>query len=277
MKISLTEHYKIIEPAKKPVLTIVRQIYQFRSILFTLAKRDVKAKYTQTVLGLLWSVIQPLTGLLIFTIFFDKLIKVDTNNIPYPLFAFSGMVAWYFYTFIVNQGGTSLVDSQYLLKKFYFPRLILPLSKVLVGLVDFGISVILLIILMIILGGMPSFLILLFPVFLLLAVLTGLSIAIWLSALTIRYRDLQHIIPYLINFSIWLTPVFYPSTLVPESYHFILYLNPMAGIIAGFRWCLLGDLIPSINYLWGILPVIFIFISGIYYFIKIEREIVDII
>jgi len=277
MKISLTEHYKIIEPAKKPVLTIVRQIYQFRSILYTLAKRDVKAKYTQTVLGILWSVIQPLTGLLIFTIFFDKLIKVDTNNIPYPLFAFSGMVAWYFYTFIVNQGGTSLVDSQYLLKKFYFPRLILPLSKVLVGLVDFGISVILLIILMIILGGMPSFLILLFPVFLLLAVLTGLSIAIWLSALTIRYRDLQHIIPYLINFSIWLTPVFYPSTLVPESYHFILYLNPMAGIIAGFRWCLLGDLIPSINYLWGILPVIFIFISGIYYFIKIEREIVDII
>jgi len=243
----------------------------------SLAKRDVKAKYTQTVLGILWSVIQPLTGLLIFTIFFDKLIKVDTNNIPYPLFAFSGMVAWYFYTFIVNQGGTSLVDSQYLLKKFYFPRLILPLSKVLVGLVDFGISVILLIILMIILGGMPSFLILLFPVFLLLAVLTGLSIAIWLSALTIRYRDLQHIIPYLINFSIWLTPVFYPSTLVPESYHFILYLNPMAGIIAGFRWCLLGDLIPSINYLWGILPVIFIFISGIYYFIKIEREIVDII
>jgi lipopolysaccharide transport system permease protein len=277
MKISLTQHYKIIEPAKKPVLTIVRQIYQFRSILYTLAKRDVKAKYTQTVLGILWSVIQPLTGLLIFTIFFDKLIKVDTNNIPYPLFAFSGMVAWYFYTFIVNQGGTSLVDSQYLLKKFYFPRLILPLSKVLVGLVDFGISVILLIILMIILGGMPSFLILLFPVFLLLAVLTGLSIAIWLSALTIRYRDLQHIIPYLINFSIWLTPVFYPSTLVPESYHFILYLNPMAGIIAGFRWCLLGDLIPSINYLWGILPVIFIFISGIYYFIKIEREIVDII
>jgi len=277
MKISLTQHYKIIEPAKKPVLTIVRQIYQFRSILYTLAKRDVKAKYTQTVLGILWSVIQPLTGLLIFTIFFDKLIKVDTNNIPYPLFAFSGMVAWYFYTFIVNQGGTSLVDSQYLLKKIYFPRLILPLSKVLVGLVDFGISVILLIILMIFLGGMPSFLILLFPVFLLLAVLTGLSIAIWLSALTIRYRDLQHIIPYLINFSIWLTPVFYPSTLVPESYHFILYLNPMAGIIAGFRWCLLGDLIPSINYLWGILPVIFIFISGIYYFIKIEREIVDII
>ena len=273
----MSQNYKIILPGKKPMITMFRQLFRHRSVLFTLARRDIKAKYTQTILGLLWSVIQPLTGLLIFTIFFDKLIQVDTNDIPYPLFAFTGMVAWYFYTFIVNQGGTSLVDSQYLLKKIYFPRLILPLSKVLVGFIDFAVSIFLLIILMIIMGGSPGIRLFWFPVFLLMGIITGLSVAVWLSALTIRFRDFQHIIPYLINFSIWLTPVFYPTTLVPENYRFILYLNPMAGVIAGFRWSLLGDQPPSLNYLIGFIPVILIFISGIYYFIKIEREIVDII
>lgn len=255
----------------------MKNIFIYRNILFTLSVRDIKAKYSQTFLGILWSVLQPLTGLLIFTIFFAKLIKVDTHGIPYPLFAFTGMIAWYFFVFIVNQGGMSLVDSEYLLKKIYFPRLILPISKVLVGLVDFGISVILLLVIMIISGHLPKLTLVYFPIFLGLTILSGLSVAIWLSALTIRFRDFQHIIPYLVNFGIWMTPVFYPTTLIPQKYQFVLYLNPMAGIIGGFRWCLLGDVRPPIQYLVGIIIMVLVFITGLIYFDRIEREIVDLI
>ena len=187
------------------------------------------------------------------------------------------MLSWYFFIFIVNQGGTSLVDSEYLIKKIYFPRLILPLTKVVVGLVEFGISVVLLLFIMLLSGHPPKIILFYFPMFLILTMLSGLSVAIWLSALTIRFRDFQHIIPYLVNFGIWLTPVFYPSTLIPDTYRFILYMNPMAGIISGFRWCLLGDIPPSPGYLIGIGLMIVLFVGGLMYFNRIEQEIVDLI
>jgi len=268
---------KIITPDKIPVLTGLKNIFIYRSILYTLSIRDIKAKYSQTFLGIFWSVLQPLTGLLIFTIFFSKLIKVDTHGIPYPLFAFTGMIAWYYFIFIVNQGGTSLVDSEYLLRKIYFPRLILPFSKVVVGLVDFGISVILLLVIMIFTGHLPKLALVYFPVFVGLTILSGLSVAVWLSALTIRFRDFQHIIPYLVNFGIWMTPVFYPSTLIPPKYQFILYLNPMAGIIGGLRWCLLGDAPPPVHFIAGTGIMVLVFITGLIYFDRIEHEIVDMI
>jgi len=268
---------RVIEAGKTKLGLDLKRVYAYRSMLFNLAYRDLKVQYSQTFLGLLWSVIQPLTGLAIFTVFFDRLLEVDTGGIAYPLFAFSGMTAWYFFTYIVNHTGTSLVNAQHLIKKVYFPRLIVPFSKVLVGAVEFTISLALLLIMMLALGVLPDWRVLALPAFIALNILTGLSIGIWLAALTVRYRDFHHIIPYLINFGIWLTPVFYPATLIPERYHFLIYFNPMAGVIAGFRWSLLGDALPAAWFLASFIPVLLLFVGGLFYFKKIERKIVDII
>ncbi len=263
----------------------LHKVYQYRSLAFTLARRDVKVQYAQTALGFLWSVIQPLTSLLVWTFFFDKLIDVDTGAIPYALFAFTGMIGWYFFTFIFNYAGTSLVNAQDLIRKIYFPRIILPLSKVLVGLVEFSISLGLLFILMLILGEAPTWKLVFLPFFILFNIITGLSFGIWLSALTIRYRDFQHIIPYFINLTIWLTPVFYPTTLITSHYGqdsffiYVNYLNPMAAVIAGYRWCLFNGLDPiaqlSPNYLLAFIPVTIVLVTGFIYFRKNESTIAD--
>lgn len=256
-------------------LPYFQKLWASRAMVLTLARRDLKVKYAQTLLGLLWAVIQPLTGLLIFTLFFDKLINIDTGSIPYPLFAFSGMVSWFFFSHIVHSAGTSLVEAQDLMKKVYFPKLIIPLAKVLAGMVELAISLSLLFVLMLVLGKLPDWPILLLPLFVLFNISVGLSIALWLSALTIRYRDFHHIIPYLVNFGIWLTPVFYPGTLIPSAYDWFLFLNPMAATIAGFRWSLIGDTFPEASYLMSVIPVSFLLVTGLLYFRKIESEISD--
>jgi lipopolysaccharide transport system permease protein len=252
-----------------------QRCWTYRRFLGVLARRDIKAKYAQTVLGVLWIIIQPLTGLAIFTLFFQEFIPLDTGTIPYPLFAFTGIVAWYYFAYMVAAAGNSLTENQDLIKKVYFPKLILPLTKVLVGFVDFAITFSLLFFALLFLGYELRWAILAVPLFLLLNVLSGLAIAMWLSALTLRYRDFQHIIPYLTNFGIWLTPVFYPGTIIPDAYSWALYINPLAFVIAGFRWALLGDVLPSVYYLVSLLPVLFLFFTGLVYFIRVERKIVD--
>ena len=251
------------------------RIWSYRQFLLTLTLRDIKAKYAQTVLGVLWVIIQPLTGLAIFTLFFQEFIPLDTGSIPYPVFAFTGIVAWYYFAFIVTAAGNSLTEGQELIKKIYFPKIILLLAKVLVGFVDFGITFLLLLLTLLVMGYPIGWTMLLVPVFLVLNILCGLAIALWLSALTFRYRDFYHIIPYLINFGIWLTPVFYPGTIIPDAYNWALYINPMAFVIAGFRWVLLGDVLPSAYYLVSLIPVLFLFFTGLLYFIRVERKIVD--
>ena len=266
----------IISAEKDSLKVYLQKICLHKSLILTLAKRDLKVKYAQTNLGLLWTAIQPLTGLLIFTFFFNKVMKID--GIPesgYAVFAFTGMTSWYFFSYIVYQSSTSLIQNQELMKKIYFPKLILPISKVLVGLVDFGISMILLVIIMIIYGITPSWHIVFLPIFIVLNIIVGLSVSIWLSALTVKKRDLQHIVPYLMNFGIWLTPVFFPATLIPEKYRVMLYLNPMAGIVEGFRWCIWEYGEYDIYYSIGILLSILLLLSGIWYFRKVEDDIVD--
>lgn len=260
----------------EPLFSYFRQLWDFRLLIFSLAKRDLKAKYAQTFLGVLWSVIQPLIGLLIFTFFFEKVIPIGSKiGYPYAIFAFTGMTAWYYFTYNVTQGGTSLLQGQDLVKKIYFPRLVLPLSKAMVGLADFFTSLILLFILMLLEGFVPGSNFVFFPLFLLLNILIGLSISIWLSALTIRFRDFNHIIPYLVNFGIWLTPVFYPSTLVPKAYAHLIYLNPMAGVIDGFRWSLIGNEDFPSQYWMGFGIAALLFITGILYFRKVEEGLTD--
>ena len=254
----------------------LHKVFQYRSLAFSLARRDLKVQYAQTFLGLLWSVIQPLTSLLVWTFFFTKLItNVDTGSIPYPLFAFSGMISWYYFTNIFSNAGTSLVNSQDLIRKIYFPRIILPLSKTLVGFAEFFISLSLLFIMMLFMGKTPSWQIVFLPFFIILNIITGLAFGLWLSALTIRYRDFQHIIPFFIYMGIWLTPVFYPTTLIPSEYNFLIYINPIAAVIAGYRWSLFGGEMLSPYYLvsFGIMTVTLI--SGFIFFRRNEYVIAD--
>ncbi len=269
---------KIISSSdKKSFFANLWKVYQYRQLIVVFAARHIKSKYAQTFMGVLWSIFQPLTALLIFTLFFGKIIKLDSGSIPYSLFVFSGMISWYYFTFLVENGAESLKDAQSIIRKLYFPKLLLPLSKAIAGLVDFVISLLILIVLMLIFGFYPGINILFLPIFILLNMITGLSIGIWLSVLSIRYVDMKIFIPYIISFGIWLTPVFYPPKIIPNDYNFLIYMNPMAAVIAGYRWSILGDVIPSIYYAFSAIPVMVLFISGLIYFNKIEHKIVDIL
>jgi lipopolysaccharide transport system permease protein len=253
----------------------LRKVWKYRFIAVAVARRDLKIRYSQALLGFVWAVIQPLTGLVIFTVFFERLIKIKAPDMPYPLFAFSGMAPWFFFSHIVHNAGVSLVESRDLIRKVYFPRILLPIAKALVGLVELGVSLILLIALMLLLRRSTNWSIVLLPLFALLNIGVGLSVAIWLSALTIRYRDFHHIIPYLVSFGIWLTPVFYPVTLIPPRLEWLAYWNPMAATIAGFRWSLGGGAALDGRYLVSFLPTAGLLVSGFTYFRRIENEIAD--
>lgn len=252
-----------------------RKVLRYRSMILTLTRRDLKVKYAQTSLGLIWAIIQPLIALVIFSVFFQGLIHLETDDVPYPVFAFSGMIVWYYFSNMLHQAGSSLITHQDLIKKIYFPRIILPISKMLAGLFEFGIAFIILIIMLFFFKISISPMILLLPFVVLITMLMGLALSLWLSAITVKRRDLLHLIPYLVNYGIWLTPVFYPTTLVPEPYQeWIYYLNPMASAIDLFRSCLFGtpfEWTYAISFIWvGVMVV-----SGLYVFRKTERNIAD--
>jgi lipopolysaccharide transport system permease protein len=266
----------VISARRPPLWAWLRGVGAAHRLLRTLALRDLRIQYAQTALGLLWTAGQPLVGLLVFTLFFGRLVQVEVpGGLPYPLYAFTGMLGWFLFTYIVTRGGLSLVSNQELISRVEFPRLVLPLSKVLTGLVEAGVSLVLLLGLMLILGHPPGWRALLTPVFVLGVVAIGLSIALWLAALTLRYRDLQHIVPYLVNLAIWLTPVFYPSSLIPPDYRFFLYLNPMTAMLEGLRWCLLGGEVPSVWYVLSAVPVVVLLVGGVWYFRWVEGRISD--
>lgn len=267
---------KIIISAEPDNLkTYVEKIWTHKSLIFTLAKRDLKVKYAQTILGLTWTVIQPLTAVAIYTLFFSVLLNFETEY-PYVLFVLSGVLLWGLFNYIFSQGSTSLTQNQDLIRKMYFPKMILPLSKVLVGLVEFGVIFMFFIIMVLIFSVPLSWKILLIPFPLIILLLFSTGTAFLMSAATIKNRDLNHILPFLINFGIWLTPVFYPVTVIPEKYENLLYINPMASIIQVFRWCVFNEAINVYVLIGAILSVI-IFIIGFLYFKKVEDKIVDLI
>ncbi|MGK0390189.1 MAG: lipopolysaccharide transport system permease protein [Maribacter sp.] len=266
---------RIIEDKPVGLAQYLMDIWDHRHLVVSLTRRELKIKYAQTALGLVWVLLQPLTGLIIFTVFFDLLIQVDTGDVPYPLFAFSGLLAWYFFAYTVQAGGVGLISSGDLIKKVYFPKMIIILSKTALGFIDFLIGFILMAMIMFFYGVHLHFGILFLPLVMIFNAITGFSLALWLSALTVRNRDFQHIIPYLVNFGIWLTPVFYPGTLIPDDFQWALYLNPMAAVVAGYRWSLLGDVLPNVRYLLSIIPIIILFFSGFWYFRKVEDDIAD--
>ncbi len=266
---------KIITPEQDSLTLYLGKIWNYRSLITLLAFPEIRGKFINTKTGLLSVFFQPVIYVLVYTIFFQKLIKLEVGS-PYPLFAFTGVIAWLLFSNLVNSIGTSVVDAQNLITKLYFPKLILLLSKILVGLFEFSISLVIMFLLMFAMShtefSLNTFL---FPVFILLNVIIGLSIGIWYSALSYKHRDLNHIVPYIIGFGIWLTPVFYPSTLIPNEFLFVLYLNPVAAVIEFYRWSLLGQSIPSVYYLLSFIPVFILLISGLFYFRSVEDKIID--
>jgi len=250
-------------------------LWKYRRMISVFALQEIKVSYAQTFFGLFWLLFKPLIVLGVFTFLFGNVIEISGMKHPYALFAFSGLIAWNYFNFLVGSGSGALINNQHLIRKMYFPRMVLPLAKVLVGLVEAGVSFLILFTLMIILGYPFSVKLLALFVFLFFNIISGLGIALWLNALNLRYRDLNHFIPVLIGFLIWLTPVFYPSTLIPQEFSFLLYLNPMAGIIECYRWAILGDPFPSIKYLIAIAEVAVVFIAGVWFFIRMEDVMAD--
>lgn len=267
----------IIENSKNKAVTLqLKNLWKYRALIRVFVMRDIKVQYAQTKLGIVWSAFQATTAALIINFFFGILLKVDTGGFPYLVFAFPGMIAWYYFSWIISFAGTSLLQSQHIIKKVYFPKLILPFYKSFVGLFDVVIWFLIYLAIIIYYGHPLTLNILLLPFAVVLNMITGLSVAVWLAVITVRYRDALLFIPFLIGFGIFITPVFFPGTLIPEQYHFILHFNPMAGVIAVYRWCLIAAPF-SMWYLAGIVPVVILFVTGLYYFRRIESVMADVI
>ncbi len=259
----------------------LKELIEYRDLFIILAYRDFRVRYAQTFLGLLWAFIQPLATLLIFIVVFGMAIKVETEGIPYPLFAICGMAPWTYFSFVLGQAGSSVIASQEMVKKIYFPRLVIPLSKSLVGLVDFVIALVMIVGLMLYYSINVSYTLVYFPLYVIAGMLASLSLGIWLSALTIRYRDFQHVLPFLVQFGLYATPIAYPSSAItsnlPDWATVLFYLNPAAGIVEGFRWCLLESTIPSIQSFIFVPMTILLLVSGLVYFRKVERTMADLV
>ena len=260
----------------------LRDVWEYRELLFFLAWRDIKVRYKQTALGVLWIVLQPLASMVVFSFLFGTLLKVPSGDVPYPIFAYSALLPWNYFASSLGRSSTSVVNSAHLITKIYFPRLIIPISGVLSSLVDFAIAFLVLIGLMAYFGIAPTAATLLLPGLILLAMATALGFGLWLAALNVRFRDINYIIPYLIQIWMYVTPVIYGSTLIPERYRFLLGLNPMTGVVEGFRWALLGRRLadaqpPGPLFLASIGIALLVLVSGVIFFRRTERTFADIV
>lgn len=270
-------HTLVIDSGRKFWNLELKELYRFRDLLTTLAYRDLKVLYTQSFLGFAWVFLQPVATLLIFVLIFGKALKVDTGGLPYALYAMAGMVAWRYFAQVLTSSGQSVLSAQGMVKKIYFPRLVLPLSKALVSLVDFGVSIVLYIALMLYYKAWPGPEIAWLPVFLAIAMMAALTAGIWTSALTIRYRDIKHIIPFVVQIGLYATPVAYPARLVPDNYLWLYNLNPMVGVVEGFRWCLVGGETPGPELTYACVLIGILFMAGLFYFKNMERVMPDLV
>ena len=256
----------------------LRELWEYRELLYFLVWRDVKVRYKQTALGAAWAVIQPVFMMVAFSLFFGKLGGIPSDGVPYPVFTFCALLPWQLFAHALTESSNSLVGNQNLLTKVYFPRLVVPISAVLGGLVDFAIAFVILLGMMAYFGIVPGVAVLTLPFFILLAVMTALGVGLWLSALNVQYRDVRYTIGFLIQFWLFATPVAYPSSLIPEGWRALYGLNPMAGVVEGFRWALLGKAAapgPLLAVSVGV--VVLIFVSGLYYFRRMEETFADLI
>ena len=268
----------IIEPKKGWIPVDLKEIWNYRELLYFLTKRDIKVRYKQTVLGGLWAIIQPVFTMVVFTLFFGRLAKMPSDGIPYPIFVYAGLLPWTYFANALSTSGNSLVGSANLITKVYFPRLIIPASASLAGLLDFFIAMLVMGAMMIYYQFVPSIGILLFPFLVGLTFLCAVGVGLWLSALNVQYRDIRYVIPFLVQLWMFVSPVIYPISMVPQKYQWLLALNPMGGVIEAYRASLLGHM-PINWFLLGLSTVIIIilFLSGLYYFRRMEKTFADVI
>ena len=267
-----------IEPSNTWVSLKLGELWQYRELLYFLIWRDIKVRYKQTALGAAWAIIQPLFSMLIFSLFFGRLAKMPSDGIPYPLFSLAALVPWTFFANGLNQSSNSLVASANLLKKVYFPRLVIPIATVLAGVVDFALSFVVLLGLMAFYGIAPTINLLWMPLFLLLALVTSLAVGLWMSALNVKYRDVRYIVPFIIQVWMFSTPIVYPSSLLPASWRTIYGLNPMVGVVEGFRWALLGtNTVPGFMIAVSATAALLILVGGAFYFRHMEKSFADIV
>lgn len=264
-----------IRPGAHAVSFTLKEVWQARELLYFLVWRDVKVRYKQTVLGIGWSVLQPFLAMVVFTIFFGRLAKMPSDGVPYPLFSLAALVPWTYFAAAALNGSTSLVGNQHLLAKVYFPRVLVPLAAVLMPVVDLAVSFTMLLVLMAWYHVMPTAAALLLPLYVALGVSTAFAVTLWTSGLSVRYRDARYVLPFIIQIWLFVTPVAYPASLVPERWRLLYALNPMASVVEGFRSALLGTAGPGSMVVVAVVVVAAALASGATYFRSVEGSIVD--
>ena len=267
-----------IAPSKGWVSLKLHELWEYRELLYFLIWRDIKVRYKQTALGAAWAIIQPFFTMVVFSLFFGRLARVPSDGIPYPIFSFAALVPWTFFANGLTQSSNSLVGSANLITKVYFPRLTIPIAAVLSGIVDFALAFIVLVGMMLYYGMLPTLNVLWLPLFLLLALVASLGVGLWLSALNVEYRDVRYVVPFITQFWLFVTPIAYPSSLLHEPWRSLYGLNPMVGVVEGFRWALLrtntepGPIIAVSS-----LAALVILVTGAFYFRRMEKTFADIV
>ena len=266
------------QPTGKWAWPKLGELWAYRELLYFFAWRDIKVRYKQTVLGALWAIIQPFFTMVIFSLFFGQLAKVPSDGLPYPIFSYAALVPWTFFANALTQASNSLVVNANMVKKIYFPRLALPIATVLAGVVDFILAFLVLLGMMLYYGLVPTINILWLPLLLLLALVTSLGVSLWLAALNVQFRDVRYTVPFLTQAWLFVTPIAYPSSLLSEPWRTLYGLNPMAGVVEGFRWALLGtDTKPGPIIVISSLVAVVLLISGAFYFRRMEQSFADVL
>jgi len=268
----------VIEPSRGWIGLRLRELWEYRELLYFLVWRDIKVRYKQTALGAAWAIIQPFFSMVVFSLFFGKLAKMPSDGIPYPIFAYAGLVPWTFFANGLSQSANSLVDSANLIRKIYFPRLTIPIANVLAGLVDFVLAFAVLLVMMAWYRIYPTERLIWLPLFLLLALVTALAVGLWLSVLNVEYRDVRYTVPFITQFWMFATPIVYPSSLLNEPWRTIYGLNPMVGVVEGFRWALLGTkTAPGPAIAVSAAAALLLLVGGAFYFRRMEKTFADVV
>jgi lipopolysaccharide transport system permease protein len=268
----------IVKPSKGWISLKLKELWEYRELLYFMAWRDIKVRYKQTVLGAAWAIIQPFFTMVVFSIFFGKLARVPSDGLPYPIFAYAALVPWTFFANGLNMASNSLVGSANLIKKVYFPRLVVPISGVISGVVDFVLAFAVLLGMMLFYGILPTMNIVWLPLFVLLIFITALGVGFWLSALNVQFRDVRFTVPFLTQFWLFATPIAYPSSLLSEPWRTLYGINPMVGVVEGFRWALLGaDTAPGPIIVVSALVALAILVGGAFYFRRMEKTFADVV
>jgi lipopolysaccharide transport system permease protein len=267
-----------IAPSEGWVALKLHELWEYRELLFFLIWRDIKVRYKQTVLGGGWAILQPFFTMVVFSLFFGKLAKIPSDGLPYPIFSFAALVPWAFFANGLTQASNSLVGNSNLIKKIYFPRLCMPIASVLGGLVDFLLAFLMLIGMMFYYGMSPTLNAVWLPLFVLLTIITSLGASLWLSAIYVRFRDVRHIIPFLTHIWLVATPIAYPSSLLQEPWRTVYGINPMVGVVEGFRWALLGTkTAPGPTIVFSVVVAVGLLLSGAFYFRRMEKTFADVV